>query len=164
MRANYTASKLKRQHVIGTKNPHPKSYAAFIKYKTWLANLENTILHSKWMEFRYNYLAEQQKEGPLTCSYCGKSGLVIYSADDHAMATVDHVRPISKGGGVFDKDNLTVSCYTCNQQKGSKSPEEWEARPKPRDPKKVLAGVPTFQPMKSIGEHRPTLVQIKETV
>src|SRR5690606_22564377 len=41
------------------------------------------------------------------CFYCG----------GHAT-TVDHVRPVSRGGDPFDERNLVASCVPCNLRKG----------------------------------------------
>lgn len=41
-------------------------------------------------------------------------------------ATVDHVVPLSKGGG-NGRDNLVLSCRHCNSLKGDMMPDEWEA-------------------------------------
>lgn len=51
-----------------------------------------------------------------TCQYCGKK---LTSK----TATIDHIRPVSRGGG--NKWNNTVcSCFPCNNKKGSKLPSE----------------------------------------
>lgn len=51
-----------------------------------------------------------------TCSYCGKP--VPYHT-----ATVDHVVPLCQGGG-STWDNLVCCCTSCNQRKGSRTPEQ----------------------------------------
>lgn len=33
---------------------------------------------------------------------------------------VDHIKPVSKGGAVFDKDNLQILCEDCNREKSDK--------------------------------------------
>lgn len=38
---------------------------------------------------------------------------------DPALATIDHVVPLSKGGRPHH-DNEVLSCYACNQAKGNK--------------------------------------------
>lgn len=46
------------------------------------------------------------------CQYCAK-GLT------HAESTIDHVVPVSKGGGLV-WDNVVTSCRDCNNRKGNK--------------------------------------------
>jgi 5-methylcytosine-specific restriction endonuclease McrA len=36
-------------------------------------------------------------------------------------ATFDHIIPRSKGAGRYRKDNMVLCCYSCNQEKESKS-------------------------------------------
>ena len=43
------------------------------------------------------------------CAYCGQ-----------AADSVDHVVPRSKGGAMFDPDNLVACCRMCNSRKESK--------------------------------------------
>ena len=50
------------------------------------------------------------------CAYCGKA--IPISA-----ATVDHVQPICQGGE-STWDNLVTCCISCNQRKGSRTPEQ----------------------------------------
>lgn len=40
-------------------------------------------------------------------------------------ATCDHKQPKSKGGKLFNYDNLAVCCYRCNKIKGDKDYNEW---------------------------------------
>jgi 5-methylcytosine-specific restriction endonuclease McrA len=118
-------------HCIHVKQPHEKSYAAFIKYLRWLASLEMMTNSDRWMQFRYTYLIEKQQEGALTCVYCNKTDLHIYSPDESILATVDHIHPLSRGGDRYDKNNLCIACSRCNQKKQSKFPLNffWEYQP-----------------------------------
>jgi 5-methylcytosine-specific restriction endonuclease McrA len=52
------------------------------------------------------------------CSKTGRftSGIPIYK---DRMMTVDHIRPVSKGGS-NGKENLQTMCYKCNQKKADK--------------------------------------------
>jgi 5-methylcytosine-specific restriction endonuclease McrA len=72
-----------------------------------------------WLEFRLQFLNSHE----LVCHYCGKQDLLIEvptnsKSDLAKLATIDHKKPVSKGGGVYDTDNCVVSCYPCNQKKG----------------------------------------------
>jgi len=53
-----------------------------------------------------------------TCQYCGN----IFSAPE---LTLDHVMPESRGG-LFSWKNLVTCCATCNNKKGSQTPQEAE--------------------------------------
>ncbi len=46
---------------------------------------------------------------------------------DLTQKTIDHIIPIARGG-CHTNSNLVVSCFPCNQRKGTKLPHEW--RPK----------------------------------
>lgn len=48
------------------------------------------------------------------CAYCGKKT---------ERLTLDHVRPLSKGGK-HSKDNVVPACFHCNSSKGAHTPEE----------------------------------------
>ena len=50
------------------------------------------------------------------CGYCGVS-----ETDTGGQLTVDHYRPVSKGGGE-DDDNLVYACFKCNLYKGDFHP------------------------------------------
>lgn len=59
------------------------------------------------------------------CAYCGKpmtNGVV--GGDVGRRATIDHVKPISKGGS-NRRANLVGACQTCNVSKGDMTVEEW---------------------------------------
>ena len=49
------------------------------------------------------------------CAYCGRTGKM----------TMDHVVPISRGGGTT-ADNVVPACQSCNSSKNARTPEEWK--------------------------------------
>lgn len=53
----------------------------------------------------------------------------VYCAEQLALeaATLDHVHPVSRGGG-DDLGNLVVACAACNRMKGDMLPAEFFAR------------------------------------
>lgn len=51
------------------------------------------------------------------CSYCD-------ARMSYEEATLDHVTPRSQGGG-NTRDNLRLSCKTCNGLKANMTPWEW---------------------------------------
>ena len=51
-----------------------------------------------------------------TCQYCHKAGA-------SAELTLDHVVPRSRGGET-NWENLVACCHSCNNRKGSRTPEE----------------------------------------
>jgi 5-methylcytosine-specific restriction endonuclease McrA len=54
------------------------------------------------------------------CSYCPAVG-------DESSMTVDHIVPVSRGGG-HGLDNLCVACKPCNSSKSGRLLSEWEGR------------------------------------
>jgi 5-methylcytosine-specific restriction endonuclease McrA len=62
-----------------------------------------------------------------TCQFCGK----LFPASE---LTLDHVMPRSRGGR-STWENLVACCYTCNNRKGDRTPEEagihLQRRPRP---------------------------------
>jgi len=76
--------------------------------------------------FSRRYLDKILKtKGILKCHYCTNKNLKIqwdnYYIPPNQKATIDHILPISKGGGVYDKMNIVVSCEECNRKKSDKN-------------------------------------------
>lgn len=82
---------------------------------------------------RANVFARDNK----TCQYCGGSF-------DSRDLTFDHVVPKSKGG-TMSWDNITTSCWPCNNRKGDRTPEE--------------AGMPLLSVPTRPGSRAPLLVR-----
>jgi 5-methylcytosine-specific restriction protein A len=70
------------------------------------------------------------------CQYCLPSRLT-------AATVVDHVEPISKGGAVFDLENLKSSCVPCHSRKTARGPEAGAARTQKPSKGCGLDGLPT---------------------
>lgn len=60
------------------------------------------------------------------CVYCGRAVLIGRLPSDSeaglAAAVLDHVDPV--GGN--KRENLVTACWSCNSEKGKRTPEEWE--------------------------------------
>lgn len=54
---------------------------------------------------------------PWKCHWCGKK-VVRKSKDRAILATMDHVKPLSKGG-VHHLSNLVLACAPCNSFRGN---------------------------------------------
>ena len=52
-----------------------------------------------------------------TCQYCGKK------EEDYTKLNIDHIIPQGQGGKTTWK-NIALSCFSCNQEKGCRTPEE----------------------------------------
>jgi len=113
----------------------PKSYASYILLRHYYSELDvdniNSIANKmRMIGFSRDYLTQIKKQnGCLCCSYCNKPNLIIELQDMKVplfkKATIDHVIPISKGGALFNYDNIVVACGTCNNKKGDKTVEEF---------------------------------------
>jgi 5-methylcytosine-specific restriction protein A len=61
------------------------------------------------------------------CWYCGKDTRpFIGKAVSHGTPSVDHITPLSKGGG-HEADNLRTACMSCNMFKRRMTVEEFRA-------------------------------------
>jgi 5-methylcytosine-specific restriction endonuclease McrA len=107
---------MKRQHVL-VEEPHVQSMAALVLLCTEYMKEEL----AEWLNFRHEFFDKQIKvHGSLKCHYCGKDHLVEETTVLSKLATVDHVKPVSKGGARYDEDNCVVACFNCNHRKGNK--------------------------------------------
>ncbi|QOX80891.1 HNH endonuclease (plasmid) [Trichlorobacter lovleyi] len=112
-----------RKHVVLYEDPSVKSTASLVLLNRLLRRQEL----QDYLDFRAEVLCEARAlEGDLVCFYCGTPGLkedvgeFPTKAQLRELATIDHVYPVSKGGGKFDKGNVVVACYSCNQEKADK--------------------------------------------
>lgn len=60
-----------------------------------------------------------------SCQYCG----IRFEKGQHREMTWDHVVPRAQGG-VTKWDNVTTACFSCNQKKGNRTPEQSGMYPK----------------------------------
>ena len=112
----------KRLGVCLVEEPHVQSPASLLMLNKTLKKLDPTIFNwEEWLLFRTDYFNNILKEkGTICCVYCGKDNLQIDTEDKSLLATIDHKVPVSKGGEVYNINNLVPSCYKCNQNKGDK--------------------------------------------
>lgn len=89
----------------------------------------------EWFDFRNAFLDEQlARHKALTCHYCGKTNLAKEVDDPtdkkklHWLATLDHVNARANGGGEYDKNNLVVACFPCNNGKRDIPLDQWKKR------------------------------------
>jgi 5-methylcytosine-specific restriction endonuclease McrA len=112
------------QHNVLIHEPHPKSLAALVLLTKKLA--PRPISYKVWLKYRKWFLKQELKKYKiLTCFYCDKSSLKTQSDFTHDLATLDHVKPLSKGGTKFHSSNIVVACFTCNSRKRDKDLDEF---------------------------------------
>lgn len=126
------SGKTKHYHTIDSENPDVKSYASLLLLQNDLLQQDVDFLielekkekyhYLKRIEFSQTFLRKKFAEcGELRCSYCNKTGLIIEEngtrIPDRIKATVDHIVPVSKGGGILDENNVVVACSKCNRLK-----------------------------------------------
>jgi 5-methylcytosine-specific restriction endonuclease McrA len=104
---------------IYTKEPSINSRASYLLLRQELT--VSSIL--PWLIYREDFLDQFEV---LTCCKCGESHLKKKIDDNKdkeqlkILATVDHIKPLSKGGKKFSYDNMQVMCHNCNNRKGNK--------------------------------------------
>jgi hypothetical protein len=107
------------RHNVLVNDPHPQSLAALVLLTKKLAPLP--LNYKVWLRYRKWFLREYlRSHKTLTCFYCKKGPLKVQSDHDSDLATLDHVKPLSKGGERFHSSNLVVACYACNSRKKDK--------------------------------------------
>lgn len=62
----------------------------------------------------------------LPCEYCKREMRGDVPAAHPLRATKDHTIPKSKRNGKGGPHLIVMACYTCNQTKGDRFPEQWE--------------------------------------
>jgi len=74
-----------------------------------MALSKSALGSGKWKLIRLRVLARDGWQ----CTYCHKD---LKGAD----ATVDHITSRKVGGDIWDMENLTAACKSCNSRKGSR--------------------------------------------
>jgi len=116
-------------HTIYELNPLSGTYSDYILLKNYYKTLEDSMEMTSWKLIIFNnqnFLLKQQiyNNWNLVCAYCGKKNLIIQpiglKLDQSIIATVDHFYPKKHYENRSDEDNMVVSCYRCNNNKGEK--------------------------------------------
>jgi 5-methylcytosine-specific restriction endonuclease McrA len=103
-------------HNVLVKEPHIQSLAALVLLTKQLAPRPSR--YRDWLKYRRWYIRQHLKaHNKLVCHYCGKGPLRKQSDNEDNLATLDHVKPISKGGNKFHSSNIVIACFSCNSRK-----------------------------------------------
>ena len=126
------------QELIYFEVTNPKTLAARVMLNNYLKEQDEDFFNkyretAKRIQFSRNYLTNVlQQQGSLKCSYCPKDNLIIelegMRVPRRKIATIDHVVPISKGGAIYDVDNIVVACGICNGRKSNMSVEQFKQK------------------------------------
>ncbi len=113
---------LKRYGRVLHSDPDIQSPAALTLLNIKLAKEDDTIFNPfKWLKFRHKFLSEILKaKGTIECYYCHKKDLRIETKNKEVLATIDHFKPISRGGEIWNPANLVPACWRCNCKKDDK--------------------------------------------
>ena len=112
------------KHNVLVHNPHPQSLAALVLLTKKLS--PQPVSYKTWLKYRKWFLKQYlRKYKTLVCFYCGNGPLKSQADSNKELATLDHVKPLSKGGERFHSSNLVVACYTCNSRKKDKDLDDF---------------------------------------
>lgn len=111
-------------HNVLVKEPDLQSLAALVLLTKQLAPKRTG--YRVWLKYRRWYIREHlRRHKCLMCHYCRKGPLRKQSDDENNLATLDHVKPISKGGDRFHSSNIVIACFSCNSRKKDMDVEEF---------------------------------------
>lgn len=104
------------EHNVLVKDPHPQSLASLVLLTKLLA--PRPMGYRVWLKYRRWYIRQHLRVNKtLKCFYCGKDSLKKQTDDTDRLATLDHVKPVSKGGKKFCSSNIVIACHSCNSRK-----------------------------------------------
>lgn len=71
-----------------------------------------------WKRFRKRFISlERYENGKLICHYCNTEIDMEVKPPKPKALTLDHIIPLSKGGGLKDSENVVICCFSCNMEK-----------------------------------------------
>lgn len=78
----------------------------------------------KWISRTRAYLKRKQNG---KCWICGVK-MDFEHRHSETFATIDHLHPLSKGGG-WKRKNLSLACYSCNNRRGNSPAKHYAPNP-----------------------------------
>jgi 5-methylcytosine-specific restriction endonuclease McrA len=139
----------KHTHTVHFEIYSPKTYASSVLLRDYLReNDEDYLQEIEMREKRINFSREYLtgillKDGVLSCSYCPSTNLIIelegMKVPNKIKATIDHVTALSKGGAMFNLNNIVVSCGTCNTNKANLDLEDFLDKQNQRNSNKLAS-------------------------
>jgi 5-methylcytosine-specific restriction endonuclease McrA len=92
-------------------------YKLYSKYdKTLYKESRMSKIRNRWMKM---LMKTPDEKGGLTCSICGKKGLLPVTPHRDKLATLDHIVELKYNGEWADPHNFRVACYLCNTRRTS---------------------------------------------
>jgi hypothetical protein len=95
-------------------------------YITYLIALQENIKEltcEKSYDIRFNKKETRQKLLEKSNNRCSICGCYIQNINEYDVATymtIDHIIPKSKGGAIYDINNMQATCIACNGKKADK--------------------------------------------
>jgi 5-methylcytosine-specific restriction endonuclease McrA len=93
------------------KHPVVNSQAAGVMLRWNYKQIEIEEYHQARMSFLLS-------QSTLKCVKCGRDDLRADIGSAKDVATIDHIKPRSKGGSLMNTENWQVMCRKCNGKKG----------------------------------------------
>ena len=123
-------------HIIICDPSSASSYASSLLLREQYRNLDISTSEDNedWRYYfivRRHFLRKQKKDSKWICHYCDKD---VYKMpernkkrqDTKNCITVDHIVPVSECENKLNTLNFVECCYKCNQEKGTKTYEEFK--------------------------------------
>lgn len=88
----------------------------------WRANNQDLAARRAKLSTNYELIRRLRQHDGGECSYCGIT-MDFRVGKTPTSATIDHLMPMSRGGGDED-ENLVLCCRSCNEQKNNRTPGE----------------------------------------
>jgi 5-methylcytosine-specific restriction endonuclease McrA len=111
----------KKYGVVLYNDPHIQSPAALSMLYRKLLRQDVTVFDFvKWIKVKAEFvLLYKQVVGVFHCHYCGKD---LYAKPKNRRQqtrrlTIDHIKPVSKGGNIYEYSNMVPACSRCNKKK-----------------------------------------------
>ncbi len=122
--------------------PHPQSPAALALLVTHLWRHDETVYRGdRWAEFKDKYLQDfAAKHGKVFCHWCQRDDMILKGTpeggNEKNVVTLDHLIPTSRGGALYDPENVVPSCKRCNNLRAQMGQTERQYKKKARNAKK----------------------------
>lgn len=121
--------------------PHPHSPAALaLQVLDYWRHDETVFRGDRWMEFKTKFLKDfVAQHGKVFCHWCKREDLKLKGDPDKHdtfVVTLDHLVPCSRGGGLYDPNNVVPCCFRCNNYRSQLNQDERQVKKHERQTKR----------------------------